>query len=354
MIKLQNINKTFYTNDKAVHALKNVSLDIQKGEVFGVIGFSGAGKSTLVRCINLLEVPTSGNVIVNGTQLNPDLSKVSFQNRHHQSQQLRKQRKKIGMIFQQFNLMKSRTVFQNIAFPLKDQKLSKEVLTKKVTDLLELVGLQDKANAYPSQLSGGQKQRVGIARALANDPDILLCDEATSALDPQTTKTILKLLKKVNTDLGITIVIITHEMDVVKDICDRVAVMEDGEVKEVNSVKEIFANPTAQITKDFVDTTTNTLETIDLFKTNPDILDLKDDQSLVRIDFIGSNTRESVISEISQQYNVSARIIHANVEIVQNEIVGTMLIILSGSRKCEALDNLRQRNINVEVIENGK
>ncbi|MBK2402183.1 MULTISPECIES: methionine ABC transporter ATP-binding protein [unclassified Erysipelothrix] len=352
MIKLQNINKTFQTNDRTVHALKNVSLEVGKGEIFGVIGFSGAGKSTLVRCINLLEHPTSGDVIVNGTLLNPNLTKANAKTRHLQNQQLRKQRKKIGMIFQQFNLMRSRTVFQNIAFPLKDQKLSKAVLNQKVTGLLELVGLQDKANAYPSQLSGGQKQRVGIARALANDPDILLCDEATSALDPQTTKTILKLLKKVNNTLGITIVIITHEMDVVKDICDRVAVMEDGEVKEVNTVKDIFANPSAQITKDFVDTTTNTLETIELFKTNPEILDLKADQSLVRIDFIGSNTRESVISEISQQFNVSASIIHANVEIVQNEIVGTMLVILSGYRKLEALENLRSRNINVEVIEN--
>lgn len=352
MIKLQNISKTFSTKEHQVHALKNVSLHIEKGEIFGVIGFSGAGKSTLVRCINLLEVPTSGNVIVNGTHLNPDFSKSNYQKQREQVKVLRQQRQKIGMIFQQFNLMRSRTVFQNIAFPLKNQKLSHDAIKTKVENLLELVGLEDKAGAYPSQLSGGQKQRVGIARALANDPDILLCDEATSALDPQTTKTILKLLKKVNKTLGITIVIITHEMDVVKDICDRVAVMEDGEIKEVNTVKAIFANPQAQITKDFVDTTTNTAETIELFKTNPEVLNLQFDQELIKIDFIGSSTRDSIISEISQQFEVNASIIHANIEIVQNDIVGTMIVILSGARKIEALNYLHQLDLNVEVINN--
>ncbi|MDZ5010222.1 ATP-binding cassette domain-containing protein, partial [Clostridium perfringens] len=195
--------------------------NINKGEIYGIIGFSGAGKSTLVRCINFLERPTKGQVLIDGKDLN-DLS----------NKELREERKKIGMIFQHFNLMKSRTVFENIAYPLKGSKYSKEEIKDKVTSLLKLVELEDKANSYPSQLSGGQKQRVGIARALANDPKVLLCDEATSALDPQTTKSILKLLKEVNRKFGITIVIITHEMQVAKEICTRAAVMENGRVVE--------------------------------------------------------------------------------------------------------------------------
>ena len=216
MIYLKNICKTFIDdNKKEVHAVNDVSLTINDGDIFGIIGFSGAGKSTLVRCINLLERPTSGTVEVDGK----DLTKLS-------EKELRESRKKIGMIFQHFNLFPSRTIFGNVAFPLQGSGLSKEEIAAKVRNLLELVGISEKENAYPSQLSGGQKQRVAIARALANDPDILLCDEATSALDPQTTKAILDLLKDLNKKLGITIVVITHEMAVVKEICNKVAVME--------------------------------------------------------------------------------------------------------------------------------
>ena len=218
MIYLKNICKTFIDdNKKEVHAVNDVSLTINDGDIFGIIGFSGAGKSTLVRCINLLERPTSGTVEVDGK----DLTKLS-------EKELRESRKKIGMIFQHFNLFPSRTIFGNVAFPLQGSGLSKEEIAAKVRNLLELVGISEKENAYPSQLSGGQKQRVAIARALANDPDILLCDEATSALDPQTTKAILDLLKDLNKKLGITIVVITHEMAVVKEICNKVAVMEKG------------------------------------------------------------------------------------------------------------------------------
>ena len=238
MIELKNISKDFGSGEKAVHAVRDVSLSIGSGEIFGIIGFSGAGKSTLVRCINLLERPSSGSVFVAGQ----DLTALS-------AKDLRAARKKIGMIFQHFNLMPSRTVAGNVAYPLKGSGLSKEDIQKKVATLLELVGIGDKADAYPSQLSGGQKQRVAIARALANDPQVLLCDEATSALDPQTTKAILHLLKHLNETLGITIVLITHEMAVVKEICDRVAVMEYGRVVEQGEVFTVFAEPKQAITK---------------------------------------------------------------------------------------------------------
>ncbi len=232
MIRLENVSKTFTDSNKEVHAVNNVSLTINDGDIFGIIGFSGAGKSTLVRCINLLEKPTDGKVFVDDAEITALSGK-----------ELRKARKKIGMIFQHFNLMPSRTIFGNVAYPLRGSGLSKEEIKEKVHHLLELVGISEKENAFPSQLSGGQKQRVAIARALANDPNILLCDEATSALDPQTTKSILKLLQQLNQTLGITVVVITHEMAVVKEICNRVAVMDHGDVVEEGEVFHVFASP---------------------------------------------------------------------------------------------------------------
>ncbi|WP_296902765.1 methionine ABC transporter ATP-binding protein, partial [uncultured Megasphaera sp.] len=240
MITLKNITKT-YGGAAQVQALKGIDLTINDGEIFGIIGKSGAGKSTLVRCINMLEKPTSGQVIID----DKDLTKMN-------ESQLRAERKNIGMIFQHFNLLSSRTVAENIAFPLELVGASKDIIEKKVASLLELVNLTDRAGNYPSQLSGGQKQRVGIARALASDPKILLCDEATSALDPQTTKSILELLQDINKRLGITIVVITHEMAVVKEICHRVAVIESGVIKEMGRVVDIFTNPQSQTMKDFV------------------------------------------------------------------------------------------------------
>ncbi len=339
MIEFQNISKTFESKSNTVHAVRDVSFSINDSEIFGVIGFSGAGKSTLVRCINMLERPTSGNVVINGVVMN-ELSEKD----------LRIQRRKIGMIFQQFNLLGSRTVYENVAFPLRNQKLPKDQIHEKVISLLELVGILDKKNVYPSQLSGGQKQRVAIARALANDPDILLCDEATSALDPQTTSNILKLLKQVNEQLGITIVIITHEMSVIKEICDRVAVMEDGYVKELDSVINIFSNPKATITKDFVASTTNYDQLDDLIQNRPEVLNLNIDQSLIKIDFVGSNTKESVIAHLTKAYDVDASIIFANIEIIQDEIIGSMVIILSGTQKQDAINYLESLNLNVEVL----
>lgn len=246
MIKLNHITKRFESGDRTVTAVDDVSLAINAGEVFGIIGFSGAGKSTLVRCINLLERPTSGEVIVDGV----DLTELD-------EKALRQVRQRIGMIFQHFNLMPSRTVTENIEMPLKLTTLTPAERKAKISSLLELVELSDKADAYPSQLSGGQKQRVAIARALANDPKVLLCDEATSALDPKTTRSILKLLREVNQRLGITIVVITHQMSVVKYICDRAAVMEKGRVVEEGTILEIFSHPKMPVTKGFIDTATN-------------------------------------------------------------------------------------------------
>lgn len=341
MIQLIDVSKTFDSDNGKVDAVKNVSLNIEKSEVFGVIGYSGAGKSTLVRCINLLERPTEGKVIVDGVDLVP-LNERS----------LRKHRQKIGMIFQQFNLLASRTVFENVAFPLRYKGIDKSEINKKVTSLLELVGISDKAKAYPAQLSGGQKQRVAIARSLANDPGILLCDEATSALDPQTTQSILRLLKDLNKKLGITIVIITHEMSVIKEICSRVAVMEDGRVVELNDVVSIFSKPQAQITKDFINTTSNLNRIGELIKENSSIVNLESGQKLCRLDFHGSNTKEPIISYISRTYNVNASIIFGNIEVISETVLGSLIVILSGNSEDQesVIRNLNDINIKVEVI----
>ncbi len=341
MIELIDVSKTFSSDSGKVNAVKNVSLRIEKSEIFGVIGYSGAGKSTLVRCINLLERPTQGKVVIDDV----DLVQLS-------ERSLRKHRQKIGMIFQQFNLLASRTVFENVAFPLRYKGIDKNEINKKVTSLLNLVGIADKAKSYPSQLSGGQKQRVAIARALANDPGILLCDEATSALDPQTTQSILRLLKDLNKKLGITIVIITHEMSVIKEICNRVAVMGNGRVVELNDVVSIFSNPQAQITKDFINTTSNLTRIDDLIKEHSSIVKLENGQKLCRLDFYGSNTKEPIISYISRKYNVNASIIFGNIEVISETVLGSLIVILSGSEDDQesVVRHLKDINIKVEVI----
>lgn len=344
MIEFINVSKTFDSKSGIVHAVRDVNLKIDEGEVFGVIGYSGAGKSTLVRCINLLERPTQGNVIINDT----DITELS-------SADLRTRRKKIGMIFQQFNLMASRTVFGNVAFALKGQGKSKKEIETRVYELLELVGIDDKAKAYPSQLSGGQKQRVAIARALANEPDILLCDEATSALDPQTTQTILKLIKDLNTRLGITVVIITHEMAVIKDICDRVAVMEDGLVVECGRVVDIFANPKEKITRDFIATTSNLSQLDQLLESNSDLVALSKHQKLLKMDFFGNHTTDAVISHISTEFNTEASIIFANVEVIQGSILGSLVVVFSGGLEDQdkAIQYLNGIGVRTEVIKHG-
>lgn len=341
MIELIDVSKTFELDDKEVRAVQNVNVTIADGEIFGVIGYSGAGKSTLVRCLNMLERPTSGQVIINGV----DLTQLK-------EKDLRLQRQNIGMIFQQFNLLASRTAYQNVEFPLINRGYSKEEMKEKVESLLELVGISEKANAYPSELSGGQKQRVAIARALATDPAILLCDEATSALDPQTTKSILKLLKEVNQKLGITIVIITHEMSVIKEICNRVAVMEDGRVVELNDVVSVFSNPQAQISKEFISSTSSLSRIDELISEKADIVQLEPGQQIWRLDFYGAKTEEAIIAEVTKKFDINPSIIFANVEVISNTVLGSLIVVLSisGELEQEVLDYFNDKRIKVEVI----
>ncbi|MFV0393837.1 MAG: methionine ABC transporter ATP-binding protein [Coprobacillaceae bacterium] len=341
MITLQNVSKTFHTKHGDIKALQDVDLTIDEGEIFGIIGYSGAGKSTLIRCINLLESPTTGNIIVD----KQNLVKLS-------TKDLRENRKKMGMIFQHFHLLPSRTVAQNVLFPLKDTNLSKEEKHKKVNDLLELVGLLDRKDAYPSALSGGQKQRVAIARALANDPKILLCDEATSALDPQTTKSILRLLKEVNRKLNITIVLITHEMAVIKEICDRVAVMEDGWIKELGDVISIFSNPQSSIAKEFVSSTSSLHKVYELVDSNSPIVALQDNEKLLKLTYTTSNTKEPLVYELSNLYNIKTNIIFGNIEIIKDQPIGNLVVIVQGDTINieKAIKYMKNEDILVEVI----
>lgn len=341
MILFENVSKSFQSNGKTVEAVNNVNLRLEEGKIHGIIGFSGAGKSTLVRCINLLEKPTEGKVILGETEITSLSEK-----------KLREERKKIGMIFQHFNLFASRTVFQNIAYPLKYSGMKKKEIQDKVNYLLELVDLQDKTNAYPSQLSGGQKQRVAIARALANDPNVLLSDESTSALDPQTTKSILKLLKQLNEKLGITIVVITHEMQVIKEICDNVVVMENGKVVEEGDVFQIFANPVKQITKDFVESTSNLSRINELIKDNVGITMLKEGECILKFTYLERNTSEALVSHISRNYNLDVNIIFGNIELIGEHPIGGLVSIIKGKEKniADAINYLREKNVGVEVI----
>lgn len=345
MILLKNISKTFDVSKKEIHAVQDVSIAINNKDIFGIIGFSGAGKSTLVRCINLLERPTSGTVNIDGQEL----TSMS-------ANELRLQRKKIGMIFQHFNLMPSRTIFGNVAYPLRKSGLSKQEISKKVHDLLQLVDISEKENAYPSQLSGGQKQRVAIARALANDPKIILCDEATSALDPQTTKSILQLLKRLNETLQITIVVITHEMAVVKEICNRVAVMDKGRVVEEGEVFSIFAKPQEQITRDFIKTTSNLHKIEDLIDSDSPVIKLRPGEVIIRLSYVERNASEPLISTVSQKFNISLNIIFADIEIIGDAPIGGTVAIISGDREniTDAMKYLIEKNVGVEVIKDAR
>ena len=339
MIELRHIVKRFESKAGTVTAVNDVSLHIEKGEVFGIIGFSGAGKSTLVRCINLLERPTSGEVLIDGT----DITKLA-------AKELRGVRQKIGMIFQHFNLMPSRTVYENIEMPLKLTNLSAEERREKIRSLLELVELADKSEAYPSQLSGGQKQRVAIARALANDPKVLLCDEATSALDPKTTRSILKLLREVNSRLGITIVVITHQMDVVKFICDRAAVMEHGRVVEEGTILDIFANPKAPVTKGFIDSASNV----------DDLYDMLEDAegrgvthgTVYLLTYAGASAGKPLMTEIFKQFGVSANIIFGNIKILKGTPLGKLAVTLEGDAEnvVSAVEFIKAHGVRIEEV----
>lgn len=317
MINFIDISKTFMIKRQQIHALDQVSLQVEAGDIFGVIGFSGAGKSTLLRMVNGLERPTAGRVEVDGK----NIATLSYA-------ELRQVRKRIGMIFQQFNLLSSKTVYDNIAIPLILNRVDKAAIQARVTELLNFVGLSDKVNAYPSQLSGGQKQRVGIARALATNPSVLLCDEATSALDPETTDSILRLLEKINRELKITILIVTHEIHVIQRICNKVAVMEHGRVIESGSVLEVFSNPQQAITKKFVQTV--------IADRIPDsiIQALQQDKrnyKLLRLQFLGENVKDNVLYRINTNFVVETNILFASVNELQQTVLGIFVIQLVGS-----------------------
>lgn len=341
MITLNNVSVTFAGKETTIKAVEKVQLTIEKGDVFGIIGYSGAGKSTLVRTINLLQRPTAGAVIVSGQDL------LSLK-----PKQLRAARKKIGMIFQHFNLMGSRTIAENVAYPLRKSGLSKTEINIKVADLLKLVGLTDKSAAYPSQLSGGQKQRVAIARSLANDPEVLLCDEATSALDPKTTLSILELLKELNQKLALTIVIITHEMQVVKEICNKVAVMENGHVVEEGDLVSIFTKPKERITKEFINTATHVEQALESILSHPTLLDLQTNDVLATISYVGSSTSEPLIATLTTRFGVTTNILFGNVEILQETPVGNLIVVLSGDhgRREKAIAYLTSKNVKVTLI----
>ena len=339
MIRVENVSKTYTGKQGTVEAVKDVSLEISRGEIFGVIGFSGAGKSTLIRLLNGLETVTSGHIYIN----EKDITTLK-------RKELLKERQKIAMIFQHFNLLWSRTVEENIAFSLEIAGVPKAERKAKVAELIDLVGLTGREKSYPSQLSGGQKQRVGIARALANDPEVLLCDEATSALDPKTTKDILKLLVEINQELGLTIVLITHEMHVVRQICHRVAVMEEGRVVESGEVIEVFKNPQQPITKQFVGEERVDDEIDEVFhhlstSLRPGVA--------VRIQYLGDRTGDAVLSDAIRKLDATVSILQAKVNITQKGILGSMIILIEeeSSKAEEVIEYLKQAEIIVEVLE---
>ena len=337
MIQLQDISIAFAAKDHTVHAVKHASLTIEPGQIFGIVGTSGAGKSTLLRTINLLERPDSGRVLLDGQDIT-DLKGA----------ELRRERQKIGMIFQHFNLMHTCTVYDNIAFPLHIAGKSRQEIGERVPELLGLVGLVDKAQAYPAQLSGGQKQRVGIARAIANHPEVLLCDEPTSALDLETSAAILELLKEINERLGITIVLISHEMSVIKKICTRVAVMNAGEIIEQGDVYDIFATPREEFTKQLVDHTFN----LDL----PPRLTEDLQGTLLKILFLGERAEDPVLSEATLRFGVSVNILHGKIEYINHRPIGLLIALLGHragagpSRVAEAVDFIRNSTAHVEVL----
>ncbi|MDU5559579.1 methionine ABC transporter ATP-binding protein [Anaerococcus vaginalis] len=335
MIELKNISVDF----DGFKAVDDVSLKIEKADVFGIVGFSGAGKSTLVRCINLLQKPSEGEVLIKGENL-LNLSEKD----------LRKRRKKIGMIFQHFNLLNNLSVIDNVIFPIRKENISKEEKIKKAKKLLDLVGIGDKAKSFPRELSGGQKQRCAIARALASDPEILLCDEATSALDPKTTKQILKLLGEIKEKIGITIVIITHQMEVVKDLCNKVAVMQDGKVIEKGTTLEIFSNPRHKLTKDFVETSTNVNQTLEEVKNNLGVL--KKDEFLVKLSYLGEATTQPVINEIYEKFKVKTNVLAGNIEFITNVPVGNLIVTFKAERENidKAIEYLIASGTNVQLL----
>ena len=336
VIEILNVEKVFKNKKSEVHALRNVSLKVEKGDIFGIVGYSGAGKSTLLRLVNLLEKPTSGSVKIEEREI-INLSE----------KELNILRKNIGMVFQQFNLLESQTVYQNLKIPLIISETPKNSIDKRIEELLDFVGLKDKKNSSVSKLSGGQKQRIGIARALATHPKILLCDEATSALDPRTTKSILQLLKKINNEFGITILLITHEMEVVKEICNKVAVMQDGEIKEQGNIIEIFTNPQENITKNFISSVINN----NIPESLKEELDLN--LPVVKLTFLGEKSGQPLISEINKKFDISTKILSASVNELGNTILGVLVVQLEGNPAIinEVEEFIKNRGVKIERME---
>lgn len=340
MIEIKDLTKIYHTPHQDITALDKVSLSVKRGEIFGIIGLSGAGKSTLIRCINMLERPSQGSIIVDGQ----DITRLN-------KSELYLARQKIGMIFQQFNLLSSRNIFDNIMFPLEIAHVPAQQARSRVNGLLEMVGLADKARVYPDQLSGGQKQRVGIARALANDPKVLLSDEATSALDPQTTRSILKLLKDINTQLNLTILLITHDMNVIKQVCDRVAVINDSHIEEVGDVLSIFTNPQSPTSQSFINSIIN--------KDDPgeyaqNVLKTHEGKyaRLIRVSFIGSSAGEPVISSMIKKFDVDANILYGNIDRIKDVPFGNLILELIGTEESisQSMAFLMTNDLEIEVL----
>jgi D-methionine transport system ATP-binding protein len=355
MIKIEGVSQRFHGAQGAIEAVRDVNLEIRKGEIFGIIGRSGAGKSTLVRAINLLNRPSAGRIVVDGK----DLTALS-------AEALRDARREIGMIFQHFNLLSSRTVAANIALPLELAGTPKAEINQRVEALLELVGLQAQRDRYPAQISGGQKQRVGIARALANNPKVLLSDEATSALDPETTRSILALLQKINRELGLTIVLITHQMEVIKDVCDRMAVMDAGAIIEQGNVIDIFRRPSHAVTRALIgdviaqalppgvlkrlrerllksDASTNSHPSVD-----PDACT----DHLFRLAFTGSAVDQPLLSEVVRKFDLDFNILHGQIEEIQGQAFGSLAILANGSAAniAAAMQYLQEQNVVIEEL----
>ncbi|MDP4105375.1 MAG: ATP-binding cassette domain-containing protein [Bacillota bacterium] len=326
MIRFDGISKEFKQSGKKMWALNHVSLDIEKGDIFGIIGYSGAGKSTLLRMVNGLESPSEGKVFVKGK----DLGGLD-------RQELSQIKKRINMVFQHFNLLKSKTVFDNVALPLVLNKVDRATIKKRVYELLDFVGLVDKANSYPSQLSGGQKQRVGIARALITEPEILLCDEATSALDPKTTVSILELLKRINHELKITILIVTHEMEVIHYLCNKVAVMELGQVIEKGNVTDVFGNPQNPTTKEFVKTVIHDEISEKILK---ELKQTTESKKIFQLKFFGENARQSLLYQISKKFKAEFNVVFANITELQGATLGIFTVVFYGAS--EELEQIYQ------------
>ncbi|HFT6921078.1 TPA: methionine ABC transporter ATP-binding protein MetN [Klebsiella pneumoniae] len=340
MIKLSNITKVFQQGNRSIQALNNVSLHVPAGQIYGVIGASGAGKSTLIRCVNLLERPTEGSVQVDGQELTALSEK-----------ELTRARRQIGMIFQHFNLLASRTVFGNVALPLELDNTPQAEIKRRVTELLDLVGLGDKHDSYPANLSGGQKQRVAIARALASNPKVLLCDEATSALDPATTRSILELLKDINRRLGLTILLITHEMDVVKRICDCVAVISNGQLIEQDTVSEVFSHPKTPLAQQFIQSTLH-LDIPDDYQARLKPTATADSVPMLRMEFTGHSVDAPLLSETARRFNVNNNIISAQMDYAGGVKFGIMLTEMHGTQEYTqaAIAWLQEHHVKVEVL----